>query len=433
MKDGCRKRIVFLAAFLQLAFSFDPASTAVASSVYLNQCDIGQRLMLPVHSWSNPEKPVKGVIVALQGLIFSGKMFGNLATHFTEKGYVVYANDMRGFGDWRSPNHGFAGDSGIHFSQSKEDVTTILKALRKKYPDKPIFCVGESFGANMAIWEASTEPSLMDGFIASGAVFRTRVHPRPLWVKTFFQGLHNPDNSIDIKPYMQPILSEDKEVALELMNNTETSKEMSITNLIKAAVTNKISVKEIANIPESMPILLIAGEKDRIQKTDTLELMLPKMGSKQASLMVFPDKGHMLLECNKIDPEVGKTIDNWLDHQQEQFELKIASKNSTPSSSVVSKGEETSSSFAAVVASPSNAGSNAGSTANSSVYSNGGSKANSLTNSMTDSPAAPSSTSATASSSSSSAAIEYPLSGATSVDDRPADAFSRNEDAVLSN
>jgi len=387
VKAWCGRRIISLAAVLQLGLFAVDLPSASAASEYVNQCDVGQKLMLPVHSWTNPDMPVKGVIVALQGLIFSGKMFGNLATHFTEKGYIVYANDMRGFGDWRTPNHGFAGDSGVHFGQSKDDITSILKLLRKKYPDKPIFCVGESFGANMAIWEASTEPSLMDGFIASGAVFRTRVHPRPLWVKTFFQGLHNPDNSIDIKPYMQPILSEDKEVALELMNNTETSKEMSTTNLIKAAVTNKISVKEIANIPESMPILLIAGEKDRIQKTDTLEVMLPKMGSKQTSLVVFPDKGHMLLECKKIDEEVGKVIDKWLDSQQEQFELKIASRNCTPSSSGVTKAEETASSTSALLANPS-------STASSSIES-----------SLPDS----------------------------SPVDMPADAFSRNEDAVSSN
>lgn len=171
------------------------------------------------------------------------------------------------------------------------------------------------------------------------------------------------------------------------MNNTETSKEMSITNLIKAAVTNKISVKEIANIPESMPILLIAGEKDRIQKTDTLEVMLPKMGSKQTSLVVFPDKGHMLLECKKIDEEVGKVIDKWLDSQQEQFELKIASRNCTPSSSGVTKAEETASSTSALLANPS-------STASSSIES-----------SLPDS----------------------------SPVDMPADAFSRNEDAVSSN
>jgi hypothetical protein len=190
---------------------------------------------------------------------------------------------------------------------------------------------------------------------------------------------------------MQPILSEDKEVALELMNNTETSKEMSITNLIKAAVTNKISVKEIANIPESMPILLIAGEKDRIQKTDTLEVMLPKMGSKQTSLVVFPDKGHMLLERKKIDTEVGEVIDKWLDSQQEQFELKIASRNCTPSASGVTKGEETASSTSALLANPSSA---ASSTASSTIES-----------SLPDS----------------------------SPVEMPADAFSRNEDAVSSN
>jgi len=300
------------------------AASARASSVYENQSDVGVKLCIPVHQWSNPDQPVKGVIVALQGLIFSGKLFAPLAAHFNEKGYIVYANDMRGFGDWRTANHNFAGDSAVHFGTTKDDLTDILKALRRKYPDKPLFLVGESFGANMAVWEASTEPSLFDGAIASGFVARTRIHPRPLWVKTFFQGIHNPNNRINIKPYMQPILSEDKAIAKELMDNDETCKEMSVTDLIKAAVTNVNSVKDIAYIPESMPILIMAGEKDRVAKTEALKEIVPKMGTKQATLVTFANKGHMLLECKTIDPEVGQVMDNWLDKQQEEFSRKAA-------------------------------------------------------------------------------------------------------------
>jgi alpha-beta hydrolase superfamily lysophospholipase len=329
------KSIAVMMALGCLATAHAPVA---AASIYANQSDVGNQLCIPVHSWTNPDKPVKGVIVALQGLIFSGKMFEVLANHFTDKGYIVYANDMRGFGDWRETDHKFAGDSAIHFGQSKDDLTDILKALRKKYPGKPIFCVGESFGANMAVWEASTEPGLMDGAIASGVVAKTRVHPRPLWVKTFFQGIHNPNNRINIRPYMEPILSEDKQIAQELIEDDHTVKEMSITNLIKAAVTNKNSVKEIARIPPTLPILLMAGKKDRVQKTEALAEMVPKMGSKETTLVIFADKGHMLLECSRLDPEVSTVMDNWLDQQQEAFEKKIAAAANSSQANLSSTG-----------------------------------------------------------------------------------------------
>jgi len=309
--------------FLVLAALWLPAA-ARANSVYENQSDVGTKLCIPVHRWNNTDQPIKGVIVALQGLIFSGKLFAPLASHFNEKGYVVYAGDMRGFGDWRTPNHNFAGDSAMHFGASKDDLTDTLKVLRKKYPDKPIFLVGESFGANLAVWETSTDPALMDGAIASGFVAKTRVHPRPLWVKTFFQGIYNPNNSINIAPYMKPVLSEDKKVAKELMESSETVKEMSVTNLIKANITNTNSLKDIAYIPESMPVLIMAGEKDKVQKTEALAEILPKLGSKNATLVTFSGKGHMLLECQHIDQEVAQAMDNWIDKQQTAYEEKLA-------------------------------------------------------------------------------------------------------------
>jgi len=291
-----------------------------ATPIYNNQSDIGEKLQIPVHSWTNPDRPVKGIIVALQGLIFSGRMYGTLATHFTDMGYIVYANDMRGFGDWRDPNHKFDGDSAIHFSQSKDDLTAMLKELRKKYPEKPIFCIGESFGANMAIWEASTDPTLLDGVIASSAVAKNRVHPRPLWLKTFMQGLQNPKQPIDIASYYKPLLSEDIRITQELMESAETCKAMSVTDLIKAAVTNRNALKEINKIPENMPILLLAGKLDQVQNTAALAAMVPKMGTKKATMVVLPRKGHMLIECSKIEPEVGTKIDSWLEHEVNEFE-----------------------------------------------------------------------------------------------------------------
>lgn len=325
-------QFVLSCCLTMLASLHCPAATA--APVYDNQCDIGENLKIPVHRWTNPNTPIKGVIVALQGLIFSGRMYGTLAAHFTDMGYIVYANDMRGFGDWRAPDHKFDGDSAIHFSQSKDDLTALLKELRKKYPEKPIFCIGESFGANMAIWEASTDPTLLDGVIASSAVARNRVHPRPLWLKTFVQGLHDPKHPIDIAPYYEPLLSEDKRITQELMESAETCKAMSVTDLIKAAVTNRNALKEIAKIPENMPILLLAGKLDQVQNTAALTAMVPKLGTKKATMVVFPHKGHMLVECSKIEPEVGSKIDAWLENEFNEFQRRARARTAASLASI---------------------------------------------------------------------------------------------------
>lgn len=296
---------------------------AADTPLYQNQSDIGRKLGIPVHQWSDSAQPLKAIIVAQQGLIFSGKKYNGFANYFCPKGYMVFANDMRGFGDWRETDHAFVGDTNIHYGQSKEDLTNLLKEVRSTYPNLPIFCVGESFGANMAIWEAATDPSLLDGVIAASAGWRTCVHPRAEWVRTFFTGLQNPNRPVNIKPYVADYLSEDKDVAKSLINDSETVNRMSVTNLIKAVVTNKRSIKELNKIPHDMPILLISGKKDQIQKISALTALVPKMGTKEAKLVVFPKKGHMLLECDTIDSEVCDVVEEWLEVQHEKFIARV--------------------------------------------------------------------------------------------------------------
>jgi alpha-beta hydrolase superfamily lysophospholipase len=304
---------------LNLSLLFTTSLAAIAAPAYQNQSDIGRKLGIPVHQWVDSSQPVKAIIVAQQGLIFSGKKYNSFANYFCPKGYMVYANDMRGFGDWRENVHSFVGDTNMHFGQSKEDLTNLLKELRREYPDKPIICVGESFGANMAIWEAATDPSLLDGVIAASAGWRTCVHPRAEWVRTFFTGLQNPNRPVNLRPYVADYLSEDRKLAHSLLNDTETVNRMSVTNLIKVVVTNKRSIKDLNKIPEDMPVLLISGKDDQIQKVSALAALVPKMGTKAAKLVLIPQKGHMLLECDTVDPKVYGAVEDWLEAQHQKY------------------------------------------------------------------------------------------------------------------
>ena len=285
---------------------------AQAEVQFQQQSPVGNELKLPVHRWFNPDTPTKGIIVANQGLVFTGKAYDAIARHLAEEGYVVYAQDFRGFGDWLTDHEKFNGDANIHFTQTKEDLTSLLKLLRDHFPGTPICLLGESLGANYSIWEASTEPKLLDGVIATSTCFQLRVHPRPLWFVTFAQGITRPKRPVNVGRYLAPILSDDKKLTKDCLQDPEVCTKMSPTDLVKAMITNRYSLEQLEQIPPQMPMLIIAGKKDQIQNSKKINSALNRIGSKKVKVVVLPQRGHLLLEHQQVDPEVAKTVDQWL-------------------------------------------------------------------------------------------------------------------------
>jgi acylglycerol lipase len=289
------------------------ASCANAADVsYVHKSQVGTALRLPIHEWSTPGETPKGIIVANQGLVFSGKAYDAIARHLVEKGYFVYAPDFRGFGDWLKDAKDFDGDPAVHFTETKNDLTRLLKHLGTTFPNTPIFLMGESFGANYSIWEASTEPYLMDGVIGISPCFQLRVHPRALWFLTFAQGLRHPKKPLDVAPYLEPILSDKQKLTEECLNDPEVCTKLSATDLVKALITNRYTLEHLEHIPRDLPMLLVAGEKDEIQNPQKIKASLPRIGSEKVTMVVFPKRGHLLLEHQQVDPQLAATIDEWL-------------------------------------------------------------------------------------------------------------------------
>jgi alpha-beta hydrolase superfamily lysophospholipase len=100
-----------------------------------------------------------------------------------------------------------------------------------------------------------------------------------------------------------------------MINDEQTLKAISATDLIKANITNKNALKGVEHIPASMPILVIAGAADRVQQTKSLDEIIKRMGSEQKEFVVLPNKGHLLIEHRTVDPSIAQWIDEWLDRQ----------------------------------------------------------------------------------------------------------------------
>lgn len=311
-----------LIPFLCAATLMTQAPCFAEETKFENQCAIGNDLRIPVHHWYREGQDPKGIIVGIPGLVFNGRAYDVAARELVSRGFEVYTLDVRGYGDWKTAKGQFDGDELIHFGQTKEDLTKVLQVLRQKNIGKSIFCLGESFGAAYAVWAASDTPHLIDGVVAVGLPYRVCIHPRPRWLLTFAEGLRSPRKPMDLVPYLVPTLSNDKEVTLAALNDDSISmKELSATDLIKAKVTIRSATENVEKIPAEMPVLVIAGQNDAIQKTYRLPEVVSAMGSKHAHLVMLPNKGHLLIERKQVDPDAMGVINAWLDQQVEKQQI----------------------------------------------------------------------------------------------------------------
>jgi len=120
--------------------------------------DLHLRTWLP---WQGPEveKP-KAVILALHGFNDHAGGLSLPGRGLARRGYAVYAYDQRGFG--HDPAAGIWAGSDAMIA----DLKTATSLLRAKYPDRPLYLLGESMGAAVIMAAATTpDPPQADGFI----------------------------------------------------------------------------------------------------------------------------------------------------------------------------------------------------------------------------------------------------------------------------
>jgi alpha-beta hydrolase superfamily lysophospholipase len=273
---------------------------------------IAQQLHLPVYCWSPDSSPPKAVIFAIHGATLHGRVFDSLAKHLASEGYLFYAIDLRGFGSWRTDATKYGGDSQIHYTQSMHDLVEVLTKLHRDYPSLKTYCLGESLGANLALWLGAYHADIIDGIIISSPCVKAELHPSARMAIDFAKGFIDPYEGRSMTPYIKPYISEDKRVTRTYLADPLITKKLSPADLIKSIKTNENTLKDIKNIPSYMPILVLAGGKDKIYDAKALPGMVSQMGSKRSTIDVEKTKGHLLLETDYLDSEILAQIDKWL-------------------------------------------------------------------------------------------------------------------------
>ncbi len=114
-------------------------------------------------SWLPDSGEIKAYIIAIHGWGTHSDRLKTPAEYLTEKGYAIYAFDLRGH--WRN-----AGDIPGHIDSMdhiQKDTLLFMDFIREIAKNKKIFLMGHSFGGLVSLIFAITHPKLSGALISS--------------------------------------------------------------------------------------------------------------------------------------------------------------------------------------------------------------------------------------------------------------------------
>jgi acylglycerol lipase len=302
---------LFVAVFLLLASS--QTGFAQGQVVEDYNSTLFQDLHVPVYTWMLSNSSPKAIVVALHGGCLHGRSYTTLGRTLAAKNFMLVSLDMRGYGKWVHEGFGSKKDRRFNYARSEADIIAIIEKLHLYFPNIPVFVLGESLGANMAEKLMADAPDIVSGGIMVNPYVKPHLFLQRHMPLTFLGALTNPRRKLNVAPYLKRRLSEDLNQALAQLNDPMSRNNQSIVDLFQSLFFNMKGRKAVARIPSNMPVLFLVGDKDSLCKSKSTLRLYKKMNNNDRTLVLLHNKGHLLVETNKLEPAVVDWISVWLD------------------------------------------------------------------------------------------------------------------------
>lgn len=265
--------------------AFVPPAPRLAGDHYLT----ADGAVLPLRSWL-PDGQPKAVILALHGFNDYSNAFALPAPDLVASGIAVYAYDQRGFG--AAPHRGrWAGAETM-----ADDAARAAALLRQKYPDRPLYILGESMGGAVAILAATRkDPPPIDGIILSAPAVWGRqtmnVFERAgLWLAGLLPSMQFSRATLPVK-----VMASDNIPMLRALGADPLVIKETRSDTLNGLVD--VMGEALAAAPRlRVKALVLYGEHDEIVPRGPVERLvesLPMQSRQRVAL--YPDGYHMLL------------------------------------------------------------------------------------------------------------------------------------------
>jgi alpha-beta hydrolase superfamily lysophospholipase len=246
---------------------------------------------LPLRAWLPEERP-RAVILALHGFNDYSNAFAMPAPAWAAAGIATYAYDQRGFG--AAPGRGsWPGEAAL-----VGDAIGAARLLRARYPDVPLYLLGESMGgavAMLAVTASAKAP--VDGLmLVAPAVWGRRTmsfwQRAGLWFAALVPGMHLSARDLPVKVRASDNVAMLRAFSADplVIKDTRAEAVVGLVDLMGAAL-------DAAPLIE-LPTLVLYGAHDEIVPRFPVAQMvaaLPLEARVRQKVALYPSGWHMLL------------------------------------------------------------------------------------------------------------------------------------------
>lgn len=263
-----------------------------------------------IYTWTQPAP--RRIVVLIHGIMMHGKSFDALAQKLAQRGALVVAPDLRGFGRWYFSEEGER--SKTSFSKSQEDLSRLFRLLEDQHPGLPLFCIGESLGAHFARRATALHPELVRGLILSSPCMRPRLVSLPLipytWSQLVIAGI-NPAHEVNLSPFARQFLKDEPDNLETYLNDPLSRKSLEVLELIDSL--RIADSRGLGAIPKDMPVLVLRGKKDCVCKVSSMKKFIDSLKSDNLTVHRCSGSGHIILQTPELNSNVFNVLEGWLE------------------------------------------------------------------------------------------------------------------------
>lgn len=237
------------------------AATGRFAGYHRGRVRTDDHLDLVWQSWT-PQKP-RGVVVIIHGLAEHSGRYQETAEFLSEKGWAVYACDLRAHG--LSPDPPKSGRVHVNrFTDYSMDLDAVTKLAVEQQPGLPLFILGHSMGGLISINYALEKPQGLAGVIISSPALATHPDFKPPLLLKILVGLLSRiaprvlvDSDLDTDA-----ISRDPDVVKAYLDDPLISRRISARWYSELQKTMKKVGRNAASL--NVPVLLMQSGADRL-------------------------------------------------------------------------------------------------------------------------------------------------------------------------
>jgi alpha-beta hydrolase superfamily lysophospholipase len=239
--------------------------------------------------------------------MYSG-VFADLGQRLSQRGYVVYAMDERGFGAWEKMQ---GPEARMNLDRILDDIKDSVVALHQKETGLPIFLLGEAMGGALVLKAAARYPDLIQGTISS-APGGDHFHSTHNYMTVCHRLFTGPNTRFSMGKELLASATPRPEVQLYMQNEAKVRLNLTPKELM-ACQFFMYKTRGFAHDIKTVPVMIVQGQKDGETKPESANRVFDSLSTSDKKMLPVETGDHYVYEDSHVNDQAMQATLSWLD------------------------------------------------------------------------------------------------------------------------